>query len=453
MTLRELYRITTFRLTAVYGLVFAIGVVALLGVVYLQSAVYLTHRVDRILNTQADGLSRSDPESLIPRIYETLTVNGDQTMVLGLFSSSRVWVAGNLRAYPPDLKASAPLEIPPTATFPAYARLIARDLPDGERLVVGRDVNQLREIRTIISWTLLVSGVLILVAGAACATALSIEPLRRVRLLQQAGQDIAAGDLKRRMPVSQRHDELDMFAATVNYMMGEVERLMSEVKGATETIAHDLRTPLTHARAQLHRLQQSERRSDEDIARITAEIDAVLERFRAILRISELEARERRAGFRPTDLGEIVRQVGDLYQPLAEAQGVRLSALAAPGVVVEADPKLLFEAVSNLVDNAIKFTGQKFAGEGGAVTVRLGPDPQTPRIVVEDDGPGVAPDERTAVLQRFYRGERDRLIPGSGLGLSIVAAIVRLHRFRLALEDAGPGLRVVIDCRTQTVAF
>jgi signal transduction histidine kinase len=244
------------------------------------------------------------------------------------------------------------------------------------------------------------------------------------------------------MPVSERRDELDMFAAAVNAMMGEVERLMSEVKGATDTIAHDLRTPLTRARTQLHRLQQGGVCGEDDFAKVIGEIDMVLERFRALLRISELEASERRGGFSAVDLSDIARQAVDLYLPLAETEGVQLDLAETRPTTVEADPKLLFEAVSNLVDNAIKFTGQ-----GGHVRIGLGPEGSQPQIVVQDDGPGIAAGERTTVLQRFYRGQDQRLIAGSGLGLSIVAAIVRLHRFELSLQDAEPGVRAVITCR------
>jgi signal transduction histidine kinase len=449
MRISELWRTTTFRLTILYGLVFALGTMALLGMVYLQSAVYLTRRVDGILNTEADALARSPPQALSQRIDEALALNGDQTNVFALFSAHGVRIAGNLQVLPSALRVGGrPVEIPPSRAFPAHARLIARRLRSGDELVVGRDVNQLQEIRAIISSALIWSGITILIAGLASGTALSIRPLRRLRVLQEAGQDIAAGDLKRRMPTSGRGDELDMFAATVNYMMGEVERLMSEVKGSTDTIAHDLRTPLTRARAQLHRIGQASAYEPEAIARVTAEIDEVLERFRALLRISELEARERHAGFSPTDLADIAGPVFELYQPLAEANGVRLSLASGRGAVVEADAKLLFEAVSNLVDNAIKFSG-----EGGGVEIRLGADPARPRIVVQDNGPGIAAAERTAVLQRFYRGERNRLIPGSGLGLSIVAAIVRLHRFELVLEDADPGLRVVVECRPPSISY
>jgi signal transduction histidine kinase len=441
MRLSEVWRTSTFRLSLLYGLLFAVGTVVLLAMVYVRSAVYLTHRVDDILAAEAAAQMSEAPDRLKPTIDAALIING-RTSVFALFAPDGTRETGNLRALPKGLTpGGGSVEMSVTPDFPASARLIAKRLPSGEILVVGRDINQLREIRRIIASALIWSGVLIIVAGLACGVALSLGPIRRLRLLQEAGHDIAGGNLKRRMPASERGDELDMFAGTVNYMLGEVERLMSEVKTSSETIAHDLRTPLTRARAQLHRLEQAPSVTPDEIGRVTAELDEVLERFIAILRISELESRARSAGFAPVDLDRTLRQVGELYQPLAEDAELRLSIVSSPGLTVEADGKLLFEAISNLVDNAIKFTGA-----GGEVTLRMEATAQGPRITVQDNGPGVPQGERTAVLQRFYRSDRDRLTPGSGLGLSIVAAIVRLHRFRLELQDAGPGLRVVIDC-------
>jgi signal transduction histidine kinase len=442
MRLSEVRRTTTFRLTLLYGLLFALGIIALLAMVYLQSAVYLTHRVDRILDAEARAEMAVPAAELRQTIDDGLIVNG-RTSLFALFSADGVRITGNLRTLPRGLAPGGPpVEAAATPEFGASTRLLARRLPSGEILVVGRDIDQLREIRRIIASALIWSGIIIIVAGLACGVALSLGPLRRLRELQAAGHDIAAGDLERRMPSTGRGDELDMFAGTVNYMLAEVERLMSEVKTSTDTIAHDLRTPLTRARAQLHRLGQAAPVTPADIARVTAEIDEVLERFIAILRISEIETRARRAGFTTTDLSKILERAGDLYQPLAEEAGIQLCVASAPTVMIEADPKLLFEAVSNLIDNAIKFTPA-----GGHVLLQLDAGAERPRIVVQDDGPGVPDGERTAVLQRFYRSERDRLTPGSGLGLSIVAAIVRLHRFRLELQDSAPGLRVIIDCR------
>lgn len=445
MRLRALWRTTTFRLTVLYGLLFALGTLALLGMVYLQSVVFLTRRVDGILETEAAGLARSVRPGLRQRIQEELALNGDKTNIFALFAADGTWRTGNLSALPAETRVDGPpIEIPPSRSFPASARIIVRRLPSGDLLVVGRDVSQLQQMRAIVASALGWSGVSILLVGLACGTALSIGPLRRLRSLQAAAQDVALGNLERRLPAGSRGDELDMLATTVNNMMDEVERLMSEVKGATETIAHDLLTPLSRATIALSRIQQSPSVEPEEVARVTTSLHELLERFRAILRIAELDSRQRRAGFSRVDLAEVIAPIEDLYQPLAEAGGVRLLLVRGPSAYVEADPKLLFEAVCNLVDNAIKF-----AGSGSTVRVRLGDDPSAPRIIVQDDGPGIPADKRAAVLQRFYRADRSRPIPGSGLGLSVVAAIVRLHGFELTLEDADPGLRAVIDCRSQ----
>ena len=418
--------------------------------VYLHSAVYLNQRVDGILNTKAAAFARYPASDLPRQIRDTLAIDGGRIDLYALFSRDGVWVVGNLTSLPPQLKPDGgPVELPPSAVFPANARVIARRLPWGEILVVGRDVDQLREMRATMIEALLWSGAVIILMGLFCATALSLIPLRRLRALQAASYEIAAGDLKRRMPISARHDELDMLAATVNHMMGEIDRLISEIRGAGETLAHDLRTPLTRARAQLGRAQVTAQEHPVrlEIDHVLTEIDTVLDRFRALLRISELEARRRRAGFVPTDLADIVNRLDDLYQPLAEAEGVELKIDTSQSAEIEVDPKLLFEALSNLVDNALKFTPR-----GGCVQVASVGAPN-PALVVQDNGPGIEESERSAVLQRFYRSERDRVTPGSGLGLSIVAAIVRMHGFELRLEDAKPGLRAVIDCRPAALDY
>ncbi len=177
------------------------------------------------------------------------------------------------------------------------------------------------------------------------------------------------------------------------------------------------------------------------LAQAIGETDTLLGRFRALLRVSEIESRERRAGFAPVELGRIVQQIGELFEPVAAERDIELSVLADEPAVVQADGELMFEAVSNLVDNAVKFTPA-----GGRVEVRLTRQPEGPRIEVRDTGPGVPDDERASVLRRFYRSARDQARPGSGLGLSIVAAIVGLHDFSLELDDARPGLSIAINC-------
>jgi signal transduction histidine kinase len=444
MRFSELRRTTTFRLTILYGALFALGTLALLGMVYIRSVVYMTGRVDHIIDIQADALLHSPRPGLRQRLIEDLTLNGDRMVVFGLFSAGGERLAGNLPSLPAGLHLNQePVEFPPSTGFPASARLISRALPGGEILVVGRDVSQLEQMRSITRSALIWSGIAIIIAVLVCGTVLSIRPMQRIQRLGAVAQDIARGDLKRRMPTSGRRDELDMLAEALNHMIGEVERLMSEVQSATAVIAHDLLSPLANVTQQLRRLQSSRQIESTDIAPITERIEDVLERFRAILRLADLEAGKRRAGFKHVDLAELVESATQLYVPLAEEAGVHLLSDIERGSFAHGDPELLFEALSNLIDNAIKFSPQ-----GGTVRVRVGKDPARPQLIVEDNGPGIPAQERTAVLQRFYRVERNRPVPGSGLGLSVVAAIVRLHDFDLVLEDAGPGVRAIIECRT-----
>lgn len=437
----EVWRTTSFRLSLAFGLLFAVGTAALLTSVDVRTSAYLNRRVDGIIQGEAAALMRAPPARLRRELELALDLNGGVN-VFAVFSADHARLSGNLRAWPAELKADGrPIEAPPLYGFPAYARLMAFGLPGGEILVVGRDVKLTRELRAILASSLAGSGLAIVVLGAVLGVALSVRPLRRLHLMRSIAEDIAAGDLSRRMPVSGRRDELDTVAATVNAMIGEVERLMREVKSATDTVAHDLRTPLTHVRARLHRLGEATRLDPQEVRLLTLEVDEVLERFRALMRLSELELSARHAGFGDVDLADIARQAVELYRPLAEDQGaeLRLSIGAEPRV--RADPRLLFEALSNLIDNALKFSGRR-----ARVEVAVGSGPSGVFLQVEDDGPGVPEAERAAILTRFYRGEATRLAPGSGLGLSVVAAIARLHRFQLQFESAAPGLRAIILC-------
>ena len=447
MRVPELWRTTTFRLTTLYGAVFAVGVVLLLGLVYWRTAAALTQRVDAIVAGEASMLARTDAAGLPDAVRRQNAGAAGRLNVYGLFSPEGTAVAGPLVRIPAVLVVDGPIrEVPPGGGLAFHARVLARRLPWGEVLVVGRDVAQIGEVRGFILEALVWSGALIAGLGLAAGVALGLGPLRRLRDLQVASHRIMAGDLAARMPIAGRRDELDLFAGMVNAMIEEVERLLGEAKSANDAVAHDLRTPLARIRALLLRT-----RAEDDLAptqaraldQAVAELDHTLERFRALLRISQIEAQARRAGFRPVALDEVLRQAADLYEPLAEARGVQLHLSLASTPPVEADDKLLFEAVSNLIDNAIKFSQ-----EGGTVEVGLIPSAAGAAISIADRGAGIAPEERQAVLQRFYRGVGAGPTAGSGLGLSIVAAIARLHRFELRLEDNAPGLRAMLICST-----
>ena len=295
-------------------------------------------------------------------------------------------------------------------------------------------------ILAILLWT----GGAVVTTGFFVGAVLSIRPLRRVQQLAAAAREIGLGDFAVRMPLAGRGDELDMFANTVNEMVDQVERVVGQVKVVTDAVAHDLRTPLGHLRTRLYALSRGESGADA-AAMMLADLDLVLDRFTALLRISEIEAASGTARFAPTDLAPLLASIGDLYAPLAEEQNQRLTVTSGPPALVDADGELLFEAIGNLVDNAIKFTPA-----GGAVAIELIRASERWCVIVRDTGPGIAQADRAAVLRRFYRGQHTDDVAGSGLGLSIVAAIAHLHRAELTLDDAGPGL-VVTLCLTPHV--
>lgn len=445
MKLRELWRTTPFRLTLVNGAVFALAVLALMGLIYQQTAGYLGRQMDGIVVSNARGLTLGGAEKLPERVNQAVAADARHIEYYGLFSAEGIWITGNVSALPPSLPIDGrPHEIMAPNLQPG-SRALAERLPWGEILFVGHDALVLSGLRDIVIRALAISGGLALVLGLAAAAALSLRPLQRIDALRDASRAALKGQLGVRLPVSRRRDEIDMLAGVANAMMDEAERLLWEVKSVGENVAHDLRTPLNRLRALLYRASQETRLEGperEMIEQALAETEELVTRFRALQRIGEIERRDRQAFFEPVQLQSVLEHVIELHEPSAEDRGVELAAEIAPDAPqVQADPTLLFEAVSNVVDNALKFTPK-----GGKVSIRLLARPEGPRIEVADNGPGVPEAERDAVLQRFYRAERTRTSPGSGLGLSIVTAIARLHHFTLVLEDAKPGLKVALNC-------
>lgn len=325
------------------------------------------------------------------------------------------------------------------AKEPVRARGLAKGIGNGEVLILARATSVVDQVNSIIYRSLFWGLTLTIIPGLIGGLWLARGPLRRIRAIESAAQPIMRGDLHQRLPMSGRRDELDMLAGIVNSMLDEIERLMSEVKGVCDSIAHDLRTPLTRLRSQLHRMHREANDGAHAgvVEQAILDVDSLLDRFRALLRISELEDMHRRAGFTEVRLASTLDHVREIYTPLAEDKHIAFTFEIAPDVpTVRGDPNLLLEAVSNIVDNAIKFTPA-----GGSIRLRLIKDADAgARIDVIDSGPGIQNSEREAVLQRFYRGTcSNKDVSGSGLGLSIVAAIVKLHGFRLQIVDHPGG--------------
>lgn len=446
MKLGELSRISTVRLLPIYGFLFVLWSVLLIGWVQYDTKRYLSSVVDEILRQRVHYLSHIDRERLPEAMAQTDALDLRGVMLYGLFDPQGNKITGNIERIPDGVAVDGVVHAVPGgvhrigAKAPMNARGLATQLEGGDVLIVGRATSVLDQVNTIIFRSLVWGLTLTIIPGLIGGLWLARGPLRRIRAIESAAQPIMRGDLHQRLPVTGRRDELDMLAGIVNSMLEEIERLMSEVKGVCDAIAHDLRTPLTRLRSQLHRMHReaSDAAHAEVVEQAILDVDSLLDRFRALLRISELEDMHRRAGFTEVRLAGTLDHVREIYTPLAEDKHIAFSFEIAPNIpTVRGDPHLLLEAVSNIVDNAIKFTPA-----GGSIHLRLMADAEVgARIDVIDSGPGIQSAEREAVLQRFYRGisSTNKEVSGSGLGLSIVAAIVKLHGFKLQIVDNPAG--------------
>ena len=452
MKIAELSQTVAFRLTLLYSLFFASCVIMLLGFVYWQTAAEMTRRVDQILSLEKTRFDQVSRDRLPDEVEKSVQRDLRHIYYYALFDADGRLLAGNAPKIPVGIALDGSIrEVEMLTTnmqgLPLPARLLVKQLGDGERLLIGHDVQQLIEFGEIMRRAIFWGGSLTILFGLIFGLVLSFRPLGRVKQIQRVCEQIALGSIKHRLPISKHRDELDMLSAVVNKMLDEIERLMSEAKSVGDHIAHDLRTPLTRLRAVLYRMQQqvSEMPAQRAMAdQVVGEVDSLLLRFRALLRISEIENHQRRAGFKLIRLSETLDQAVNFVEPLAEDKGIRLSLITEPVAAINGDGELLFEAVVNLLDNAIKFTPA-----GGSIEVRLSQQTGGAKIDIIDTGVGISKTERTAVLNRFYRGANELQASGFGLGLSIVMAIIRLHDFKFELGETDTGTRATIYCRAQ----
>jgi signal transduction histidine kinase len=449
--LTDNWRSTIARLVLIYGAFFALWGALVIGVIHWQAASYLSRVSNDLIGRQANYFSMLDEPTRQLALNDYVSLETRKLNAWGLFDASGHHLAGTVTTLPTGIAINGSVNLLPQGLTSddgnahASVRAAAVRLADGRILLISRDTSIVDRIGAIILQALLWGMSLTVVPGLLGGWLLTRGPLRRVHAIREATLPIMRGDLAGRLPVSRRGDELDMLAGIVNAMLGEIERLLGEVKGVCDNIAHDLRTPLTRLRARLYRLQQQFGEDSSESGMLEAcmvDTDALLDRFRALLRISELENQQRRAGFDEVDLAEVLREVHALYLPLAEDRDQQLE-LELPALPpIHADRHLLLEALSNLVGNAIKFTPA-----GGRVAIRARAAEDGPWVDVCDSGPGIPPDQRDAVTRRFYRVESSRSTPGSGLGLSIVNAIARLHGYTLQIADSEQGARLSLHCR------
>lgn len=450
---------STSRLLALYSFLFVAWSSILMGVLYFEVSGYLNKLTRHSLLQRQHLFAHMSGKQLDDALIASQAFDERSFDAYGLFDAQFNPLGGQVRQVPPELgldgkihELSRCLDADAPRTPKDSCDAVALKVRDGRWLVLVRDNGSLFVVTRIILHALLWGLSLTIIPGIAGWYLLRRRPLKRIRAIQDSAELIVAGDLTHRLPLSQRRDELDMLAAIVNAMLDRIERLMHEVKGVCDNIAHDLRTPLTRLRAQLYRIRQQagdDSAQSDQLDQAISETDTLMARFRGLLRISELEDRQRRAGFVELDPRALLVELHDFYLPLAEDGEIQLT-LALPDALpaLKGDRELLFEALANLLGNAIKFTPA-----GGQVLMRAQQDAQGVRIDVEDSGPGIPEAEREAVLKRFYRSEEGHRHNGFGLGLSIVAAIVDLHGFGLevAASELG-GARLVLQCRPQVAS-
>jgi signal transduction histidine kinase len=434
-------RTTTFRSTLAIAGAFVLGTVVLFGFVYWQTAAYLTSSFDALITGELHIIAAESPERQLAHIHERLDNDPRRVRIAGLFGADGHRIAGNLESLPggptPDVPAAAVVvRVDNQGRETEKVRLATKPLPDGNILAIGRNIEEIAGIANIVRRALMLGLLPAFGLAVVIGLVLSLRARRRLSEVNRRIQSIVAGDLRERLPTRKSNDPFDQLAASVNLMLGEIEALVHEIAGVGNDIAHDLRTPLTRVRARLERGRARATTLDELRAVVDQSIgglDQSLAVVTALLRIAEIEHNRRLECFGQVQLAPLLREVGDLYEPIAEDQRISLQVEIADEATVHGDRDLLFEAVANLVDNAVKFTP-----EGGRVTLALLCRDGESVIQVKDTGRGIPEAEREAVTKRFYRSDKSRNTEGLGLGLSLVAAIVKLHGFRFTIT-AGPG--------------
>jgi signal transduction histidine kinase len=447
--LAKTLRSSTFKLALICIGLFGGVVLGLFSYVYWSTATYVRGLSDdaiaaerKILQKVYDDRGRGGVISAIEdRIANERLENG----VYLLADPSFAPVAGNLKVWPPALKESkrwynfSAREWKPDALGRPALRATLDTLPDGYHLLVGKDIVDLDDFTSTIETALILGISLIFVLAGVAGVAVTKRTVARIESISATSRAIMQSGLGERIPLRGTRDEWDRLAENLNSMLDRVEELMAQVKQVSDNVAHDLRTPLTRMRGRLEKAYGRQRDSNDDRSLIDdtmADLDAVLRMFSSLTRISQIEANDRTAAFRSVNLAEIASEVVELFDAAAEDKGAHLSAVVDQRVLVTGDRDLLFDAVSNLVDNAIKH-----GREAGQVTVEVTQNDGGAVISVVDDGPGIPNDERQHVFNRFYRLERSRHMSGNGLGLSLVAAVARTHGARIEMVDNEPGLK------------
>lgn len=464
MALGKLFRTTAFKISLAYLAVSAIGAGLVLSSVGWNIEHLISDQTAQTISTDITGLSEQYAQGGLRRLVNIIQKRTGRPGA-GLYlvtTPAGEPIAGNIAALPPDiLNRSGLIETAyqpagdPRATRRALARIFVLD--GGFHLLVGQDLEESKRLRQILGRALVTSLVWLVLFGTFGGLWIARRVLERVDAINASARAIVSGDLSGRLKLAGTGDELDRLVQNFNAMLDRISILMAGLKEVSDNIAHDLKTPLTRLRAGAEEALRTARRPEEYRAALENALEEsgrAIQIFDALLSIARAEAGAGREGMRDFDAGAVACDVGELYEPVAEERGIALSAVAEPGLTVHGSRELVGQALANLVDNALKYGGPRETGEGalgalppeanGSVAISARRCGGMIEIAVSDRGPGIAEKDRLRVLGRFVRLENARSQPGSGLGLSLAAAVARLHHGSLRIEDNRPGLRAVI---------
>ena len=448
MQLPEFIRTTTFRWTST---AFAVCIISFSAFVYWEAADYLLAKTDAALIEECMTIAGDSPDRQLNAIDDRLRQDPRRIKLAGLFGLDEHPIASNLETLPHGLKIDAPVQSAAAVRIDREemtVRAIARGLPNSNVLAIAGNIDELTQLAEVVARALLVGLPLALALSLVIGKVLSVRAQKRVEEFNTLVRRIVAGDLRQRLPTHGLDHPFDKLAETANRMLDEIEALVQEMAGVGNEIAHDLRTPLTRVRLALERGRANAETFDELQAvtdRAICGVDRALTIITTLLHIAEIEYGGRLGGLENVGLADIIREVGDLYQPIAEEKHITLRVVSGEDATVRGDRGLLLEAVANLVDNALKYTPAE-----GHVELALVRGNNEGIVRVSDSGPGIQENERKAVTRRFYRSDKSRTTFGLGLGLSLVAAIVKLHGFQLTIAT-GPGCVAEIICTLPSV--
>lgn len=451
MRTHKILRTQAFRIVAIYLAIFALSAFALVAFVYWNTARVLDRETDATIEAEVTGLVEQYqrlPFSTFTDVIIGRSVRGDQGLYLLTNNDHRV-IAGNLDSWPQISAVENGL-----VEF-SYERRIGNTtrlrrargqvfmLAQGFYLLVARDVDERRQLESVFQTALLWGTGLMILLGLAGGFLISRRVLARLDIINRTSGHIIEGDLSQRVPVHTRGDEFDDLAQNLNRMLDRIERLLHGIREVSDNVAHDLRSPLNRLRNRLELAamrQPPDSETARDIDAAVQETDRLIGTFNSLLLIAEAEAGSVRESMREISLRDVIEGVAELYGPLAEEKNLHFSVeIPREGAVIRGNRNLVSQALANLVDNAMKY-----GPGGGSVAVELENRGSKSVLMVADHGPGIPPQDRERVTQRFVRLESSRNSPGTGLGLSLVAAVARLHDATLGFEDNHPGLRATL---------